>query len=76
MVSAALAEGPSLPGLTAQARQYCSCGGGSEVSCTVGCSDKRVYAEVTTRLSFNTGVSYALIPNPIPLSSKAAMRAK
>lgn len=69
----------NVPGLTAAASQFCHCEDGSNVSCSGSCGSQGkplVYVHVTTQATFNTLVTYPLIPSSVNVRGKAVMRAK
>ena len=75
MSQAALNDASNVPGVTASATNFCTCGGVS-ASCTSDCSDFRMYAQVTTSAVFHTLVTYPGVPSSIAVTRTASMRAE
>jgi Flp pilus assembly protein TadG len=77
MVQAATNDAADLSGLTATARNFCSCdGGANEVDCSSsGCgTTPSGYVSVTANYTFNTLFPWPGIPNSINLARTAKMR--
>ena len=80
IVAAALADaaGQGFSGVTASARNFCSCtGSSSTVSCTIGTCGGQTpngYVEATVRYTFNSVLRYPGMPANMVISRTAKMR--
>ena len=80
MQTAAVNDAPNVAGISAIAKQYCSCSSGGSVSCTnalASCaSPARVieYVQVNTTASVNTIFKYPGLPKIFTMTGQAIMR--
>ena len=67
-------------GVTVSSQRFCKCSNGSSVNCTTGtCTGygpPQVFVQVTASKTFTTLLSYPGVPNTLPLSRTAIMRAQ
>ena len=87
MTAAALNDGKNISGLTATPTHFCMCNGAQcspaqSSACIVSCSappstctEPKVFVQVTTTATFNTGTIFGL-PSNIPLRSVAVLQAQ
>ena len=78
MKQAALDAAGDVPGVTANARQYCQCASGASVACTdtTTCPEgaPQVYVEVTADKVFTTWMQYPHIPSSTDVARRATLR--
>jgi len=78
MKQAALDAAGDVPGVTADARQYCQCASGTSVDCldSTTCAEgaPQVYVEVTADKVFTTMLQYPGIPSTNDVSRRVTLR--
>jgi Flp pilus assembly protein TadG len=73
MQQAALSDGRSIAGLTANASGFCMCSGAVVACSPRGCAEPQIFVQVRTQANFNTLLHYPGIPSQLPLSSTAVL---
>jgi hypothetical protein len=77
MISAATDDAQDLSGVTATARQYCTCSTSGTYVCGASCAGtKKIYVSVQTAYTFTPLFPIPGIPSSIPMTETAVMRAQ
>lgn len=70
---AALNDGQTVSGITAQATNFCMCNGDTVACSPPQCSQPQLYVKVKTSATFHTILPYPGLPSQFPLTSTAVM---
>ena len=70
---AALNDGQTISGLSAEASDFCMCNGSTVACSPAQCAEPQPYVKVKTTTTFNTLLSYPGLPTQFPLTSTAVM---